>query len=90
MYKRITATGSPAIAIAETVFKRPPDLKEKKGKHVYPSWLNPTPLESMQLASKSRLGRVKSVWKVGHGHVTKQERWEVVPKSSFWMTPGNR
>ena len=75
MYKRITATGDPAIAIANFVFKRPPELKEKKNNRRYPRWVNPTRLECMQLASYSKLQKIKK----------RDERWEVEKNSSFYM-----
>ena len=72
MYKRITATGDPAIAIANFVFKRPAD---DKSSHGYPRWVNPTRLECMQLASYSKLEKIKK----------REERWEVEKNSSFYM-----
>lgn len=72
MYKRITATGAPAIAIANSIFKRPANDKNSRG---HPMWVDPTRPECMQLASYSKLKKTKKT----------EERWEVVPKSSFWM-----
>jgi hypothetical protein len=78
MYKRITATGDPAIAIAKSVFKRPPDGMRKNGKKLHPRWLEPTVFECMRLASKAELQEKTT---------ENEQRWEVVPGSSFWMLP---
>ena len=72
MYKRIVASGEPAKAIANFVFKRPADGKTSQG---YPRWKNPEPLECMQLASYSKLKKMDET----------EQRWEVEKNSSFYM-----
>ena len=72
MYKRIVASGDPAKAIANFVFKRPADGKTSQG---YPRWKNPEPLECMKLASYSKLKKIDET----------EQRWEVEKNSSFYM-----
>ena len=75
MYKRVSATGAPAIAIAKSVFKRPANKKDSQG---YPVWNDPELVECMRLASYSKLQKKTT---------ENEQRWEVVPGSSFWMLP---
>ena len=84
MYKRVTATGDVAIAIAKEIFKRPHDEVRKVGTKKYPRWLEPTREECMQLASFAKLQKKKE----------RDERWKVRKpegypgrSSSFWMLP---
>ena len=72
MYKRVSATGDPAISVANFVFKRSPNRKDSQG---YPVWEGPELAECMQLASYSKLKKMDET----------EQRWEVEKNSSFYM-----